>query len=479
MSIFKQYIGGEGRDAAGGGTWDLVNPATELVVQPIPFGGAEDVKLAVDAAADAFPSWSKATPYERSDVLMAAADVIAERADDYAKVTTEESGKPLTEALAEWRGAPNYIRWAAEESKRVYGRTIPPRAANRRIEVSYSPLGVVGSITAWNFPVYNVNRVWSSALAAGCTVVSRPSEFTPRSAMLLAEAMHEAGLPPGVANVVNGDPETMGQTMLDDSRVRKIQFTGSTRVGKLLLEGSGRTVTKLSLELGGNAPVIIFADAGDIAGLAKHAVNAKYRNSGQVCVSPQRFYVQRSVVEEFTAAAVDAAKAHRLGNGLEEGTTLGPLINARQLERVERIVAETVEDGATLLCGGKRAATDRGFFFEATVIADVKPGSPLHEEEVFGPVLPIIPFDDGADAVAMANATEYGLAAYVHTNDLVTALRVSEDLEYGLVAINDWVVAAPEAPFGGVKQSGVGRESGPEGLHEYLEAKTRYFGGIG
>jgi acyl-CoA reductase-like NAD-dependent aldehyde dehydrogenase len=335
----------------------------------------------------------------------------------------------------------------------------------------------VGLITAWNFPVYNQARAISSALAAGCTVVSRPSEYTPRSAMLLASCLEEAGLPPGVLNVVNGEPEPIGQEFLADPRCRKISFTGSTRVGKLLMDGASRTVTRLALEMGGNAPVIVLPDAGDPAPLAEAGVTSKVRNAGQVCVAPQRFYVHEAMVKDFAEAAVNATKRQVVGDGAHPETTVGPLINAVQRERVERIVAETAAQGAKVLTGGNRLDR-KGYFFQPTVMTDVRPGSPLHDEEVFGPVLPMIPFASIEEVIEMANRTEYGLAAFVHTRDLNTAIRLSEELEYGMVAINDWAVATPEAPFGGVKQSGLGRESGPEGVHEYLEPRTRYIGGV-
>jgi acyl-CoA reductase-like NAD-dependent aldehyde dehydrogenase len=338
-------------------------------------------------------------------------------------------------------------------------------------------VGVVGLITAWNFPVYNQARAISSALAAGCTMVSRPSEFTPRSAMLITACLEEAGLPAGVLNLVNGEPHPIGQVMLNDPRCRKISFTGSTRVGKLLMDGASRTVTRLALEMGGNAPVIIFPDAGDVATLANNGLSAKVRNAGQVCVAPQRFYVHGKISEHFTQAAVEAARAQVVGDGSDPATTIGPLINAAQRDRVERIVADTVDQGGTVRTGGTRLDR-RGYFFQPTVVTDVKPGSPLHEEEVFGPVLPIIEFDSIEEVLTMANSTEYGLAAFVHTRDIATAMAVSEQLDYGMVGVNDWYVATPEAPFGGMKQSGLGRESGSEGVLEYLEPKTRYFGGI-
>ncbi len=477
MSEFLQLIGGEKVAALKGGTIDLKNPATETVIQEMPFGDAADADAAISAAAEAFPAWSHTNPFERSEVLHRTADIIESRIGEYAALTTEEAGKPIAQSKAEWSNAPNYFRYAAEEIKRVYGRWIPNRSNNRRIDVTYKPVGVIGVITAWNFPVYNVTRAWSSALAAGCTVVSRPSEYTPRSAMLLGDAVTEAGAPPGVVNVINGRSHEIGQTMLDDPRCRKISFTGSTRVGKLLMEGAARTVTKLALELGGNAPVIIFPDAGDLSRVAAEAVTSKVRNCGQVCVSPQRFYLHRSIVDDFIQLAAAASESQVVGDGSDPATTVGPLINAKQRDRVEELVDQTIEQGGRLVVGGRRL--DRpGYFYAPTVVADVKPGSPLHEEEVFGPVLPIIPFDTTSEAIEMANSAEYGLAAYVHTRDLATAMIVSEELEYGLVGVNDWYVAVPEAPFGGMKQSGLGRESGPEGVMEYLEPKTRFFNGI-
>jgi acyl-CoA reductase-like NAD-dependent aldehyde dehydrogenase len=477
MTPHLQLIDGDWSPARSGETYDLVNPATEDVIEPMPWGDEDDARMALDAAAQAFPAWSHTTPYERAAILLRAADLIEAQADDFAMLTTQEAGKPLAQAKAEWLSAPNYFRWAAEEAKRAYGRHIPSRSGTRRIDVTYRPLGVVGLITAWNFPVYNQTRAISSALAAGCTVVSKPSEFTPRSAMMIAGALLEAGLPAGVLNVVIGEAQPIGQAMLDDPRCRKISFTGSTRVGKLLMDGASRTVTRLALELGGNAPVIIFPDAGDLATLAAAGVTSKVRNAGQVCVAPQRFYVHGSVVDQFTETAAAAASRQVVGNGAEPSTTVGPLINARQRDRVEQIVEDTVDLGARVLVGGKRLE-GRGYFYQPTVLRDVKPGSPLHEEEVFGPVMPVIEFGSVEEVIAMANATEYGLAAYIHTRDLTTALRVSEELEFGMVAINDWYVATPEAPFGGVKQSGLGRESSVEGLFEYMEPKTRFFGGI-
>ncbi len=474
---YGQFIDGQWTAAGDGATWNLINPATEETLEEIPFGNAADARLALDAADAAFGPWSHTNPYQRAKYLEKAAVIIRSRVDEFALVTTEESGKPIEQAKGEWLSCPNYFLWAAEECKRVYGRSIPARTSSRRIDIFYRPVGVVGLITAWNFPVYNQARAISSALAAGCTVVSRPSEFTPRSAMLIAQCLEEAGLPPGVLNLVNGEPEPIGQEFLNDPRCRKISFTGSTRVGKLLMDGASRTVTQLALELGGNAPVIIFPDAGDAAEVAEAGVATKVRNAGQVCVAPQRFYVHESMVDEFAAAAVAAADRQVVGEGSDPSTTVGPLINATQRDRVERLVNETADRGAKVLAGGKRLDR-RGYFFQPTVVSGVEPGTPLHDEEIFGPVMPMIPFSSVDEVLAWANRTEYGLAAFVHTQDLNTAIKLSEELDFGMVAINDWAVATPEAPFGGIKQSGLGRESGPEGLREYLETRTRFIGGV-
>lgn len=476
--VFKQLIQGQWVEAHNGKTWPLVNPATEAVLMDVPFGDGADAAAAVDAAAAAFPEWSRKTPYQRADVLMKAAAWISEHAEKLAPITTEECGKPLSESLGEWRSAANYLIWNAEESKRAYGRTIPARVGSRRIMVIPQPLGVVGTITAWNFPVYNVVRCWSAALAAGCTVVGRPSEYTPRSAMMLAQALHEAGLPAGVLNCINGDPASMAQVMLKDSRVRKISFTGSTRVGRLLMDGASQTVTKLALEMGGNAPIIVFPDV-NVKEVAKQSVIWKYRNAGQVCVAPQRFYVHSKIADEFTEEVTRQSRALRLGNGLLKETQAGPLINAIQRDRVEAMVAEAVAQGAETLTGGGRPGDmPQGYFYSPTVITGLQPTMRLYQEEIFGPVMPIIRFEEPEEVLLMANATPYGLAAFVQTNNMNTAIRMYEGLDFGMVCVNDWLPATPEAPFGGMKQSGLGRECGLEGFEEYTELKAVFIGGV-
>jgi acyl-CoA reductase-like NAD-dependent aldehyde dehydrogenase len=475
---YRQYIGGEWSDASSGRWWDVVNPATEDVVQRVPFGDGSDCRCAIDAAARALPAWASATPYRRAEVLLRTAVLLRARVADLARTTVLESGKPLVQAKGEWLVAADLFEWFAEEGKRAYGRTIPARAAGRRLTVLRQPIGVVGTITAWNFPAYNVARCWAAALAAGCTVVGRPSEFTPLTAMDLMATLVEAGLPAGAANLVNGDPDAMGQAMLDHPACRKISFTGSVRVGKHLMDGASRTVTRLSLELGGNAPVIIFGDA-DLGRLTAGAVTAKYRNGGQVCVAPQRFLVDRRASDAFLDGVVSRVAALRVGDGLDEGTEVGPLINARQRDRVEALVTAARAAGAAVEVGGRRPeGRSKGYFFEPTVVSAVAPTMPLYSEEIFGPVMPVTTFDDVDEAIALANATPYGLAAYVWTADLNTAIRASERLEFGMVAVNDWTPHATEAPFGGWKQSGLGRESGHEGLDEYLETKVVTVGGL-
>ena len=475
---FQQLIDGAWTDAVDGGRWDVMNPATEETIRSVPFGARADCRAAIEAAARAFPVWARATPYERGAILQRTAQLLRERADAIGRTTVMESGKPFPQGKGECLVAADLFEWFAEEGKRAYGRTIPSRTANKRMTVLRQPLGVVGVITAWNFPAYNPSRAWAAALAAGCTVVGRPSEFTPLTAMHIANALVDAGIPPGVFNLVNGDPESMGQEMLDHPACRKISFTGSVRVGKLLMDGASRTVTRLSLELGGNAPVLILPDV-NVETVAAGAVASKFRNNGQVCVSPQRFIVHQTVADEFAERITARAKKLRVGNGLEKESQVGPLINARQRDRVEALVADAGKAGAHVLTGGRRPQDQaKGFFYEPTVLARVKSEMPVYAEEIFGPVLPVTSFDDLDEAIALANRTPYGLAAYVWTNDLRAAIRAWEGLEFGMIGVNEWTPHATEAPFGGMKQSGLGHESGAEGLAEYLETKLVSMGDL-
>lgn len=475
---YKQFIGGQWADAANGGTWDIVNPATEEIVRTVPYGNATDCRAAIEAAARAFPEWSRKTPYERANVLLGAAQRIRKRIEVLYPVNTSESGKTIADAKGDWLAAAALFEWFAEEGKRAYGRIVPSRRPGRSQFVLRQPLGVVGIVTAWNFPAYNPARAAAAALAAGCTVVIRPSEYTPQTAMLMAAILAESGAPAGVVNVINGEPDPMGQEMLDNPALRKIAFTGSVRVGKHLMDGASRTVTRLSLELGGNAPVLIFPDA-DIESLAASTIPAKFRNTGQICISPQRFLVHSGARDEFIERVADGVSKLRVGNGADPASEVGPLINARQRDRVEALVAGAPAEGAELVAGGSRPRElPKGYFYQPTVLSGVKPESLLFSEEIFGPVLPVTSFEDVDEVIGLANRTEYGLAAYVWTSNVKIAARCWERLEFGLVGVNDWSISTIEAPFPGWKQSGIGAECGQEGLEEYMEPKTVILGGL-
>jgi len=474
----KNHINGNWLDAINEGIWAVVNPATEEVIASVPFGGTADVQLAIDAAAATFPAWKSTNAWQRAEVLKKVADLMRVRSKELAQITISEAGKPMPEAVGEWVVAAQFFEWYAEEAKRNYGRTIPASRNNKRMSVIAQPIGVVGIITAWNFPVWNLCRVWAAALAAGCTIVAKPSEYTPLTAMALMELLIEAGLPAGVANLVLGNASEIGEALLSRPEVRKIHFVGSTRVGKLLLEGASRTNTKLSLELGGNAPCLIFPDV-NLEAVAQSAAIAKSRNCGQVCVSPQRFLVHQDIYAAFVERVSFHLSQLKIGQGDDSNTQIGPLINARQREQVEQVVQNSIRQGARLSTGGHRPAQfPKGFFYTPTVLSDVSPDYDIFRKEVFGPVMGVTPFSSTDEAISLANDTEYGLASYMWTNDLRTSIKVSEALEFGIVGINEWAAHATEAPFGGWKQSGLGYECGEEGLHEYLEKKLISIGDL-
>lgn len=468
---YRMLINGEWQDARSGQTWDVVNPATEEIIASVPFGGAEEAEAAISAAHEAQPGWAAMTAYERGAILRRAADLLRERLDELAPIMTRECGKPLAEARGEWNACADLFDWFAEEGKRAYGRTIPARRGEKRLMAIPMPMGVVATITAWNFPAYLPARKWSGALAAGCTVVGRPSELTPMSAMALVNVLVEAGMPTGVVNLVNGDPVSIGQAFLQSPYVDKISFTGSQRVGQILMRGAADQIKHLSLELGGSAPVLIFDDV-DVRDAAQRAVTAKFRNNGQVCISPARFYVQAGIYDEFLAAVRELSGQLVLGDGLQPGVTNGPLVTANGRNNVEAFVQDAVHKGAQVVAGGTRpAGLERGYFFEPTVLANVNPLMRVTCEEVFGPVMPVYKFNTLEEALQMANNTPFGLAGYVLTRDLSRATRAYEGLRFGIVGVNDLVPATAEGPFGGVKQSGWGREGAQEGLHEYLDTK--------
>ena len=467
----RMYIDGRWADAEGGGTLAVINPADESTVAEVAFGGRAEADRAVEAAARALPAWRALSAYDRAKPLKRTAELIRERADALARTLTTEQGKPLPEARAEVLSAADTFEWFAEEGKRAYGRIIPSANIAKRHMAIKHPVGVVGTITPWNFPITLAARKIAPALAAGCTAVSRPADQTPLSLIGLFECLAEAGLPPGVANLVIGDARAVADAYFANPAVRKISFTGSTAVGKELIRRSADGVKRLSLELGGHAPLIVFPDA-DIQQVAQAAVIGKFRNNGQVCIAPSRFYVHQDVSKDFTEAAVELAKKLKLGNGLEEGVQVGPMVESRALDKTAALIADARSHGARVLAGGARSTRfDRGYFFEPTILREVDGSMKLMTEEPFAPVMPILDFSKLDDVIAAANATPYGLAAYVFTNDLTVATRMAEGLEAGIIGINDPVPATPQCPFGGMKESGLGRELGMEGLEAYLETK--------
>ncbi len=472
---FKQFINGQWVDAANGHSWEIRDPATQAVIATVPFGNATDVRTALEAANAAFPDWSARTPYDRAAILMRAAAAIREQADALGALMTRECGKPLVEARGEWIASADLLEWFAEEGKRAYGRTVPSRRANKRIIVLHQPVGVVATITAWNFPAWLLARAWGAALAAGCTVVGRPSELTPLSAMALTNLLAEAGIPAGVLNLVNGEPDTMGAELLANPICRKVSFTGSTRVGRILMRGAADNITRLSLELGGSAPVLVFPDV-DLDWAAKTAVASRFRNNGQVCVAPQRFYVHKDAYEPFLDKVHGLVNNLKVGHGLDKATNVGPLVTAVQRDKVELLTQDAIHHGATVVTGGTRPVglpdeLAHGYFFQPTVLTGITPAMRIAQEEIFGPVMPVTPFHDVEEALALANDTVYGLAAYILTHNLDTAIRMYEGIHAGIIGVNDMLPTATEAPFGGMKQSGLEREQGSEGLAKYLETK--------
>ena len=469
-------IGGRWVGADEGGVIEVNDPATGAIIGTVPDAGEAETRRAIDTASEAFETFSRTTANERAAILRRMQQVMLDHTDELAELLTLEQGKPLAEAKGEITIGANYIGWFAEEARRIEGRTVESPWADRRIMVLREPVGVVGAITPWNFPSSMLARKIGPAIAAGCTSVVKPSEFTPYSGLAWGLIAEEAGLPEGVINIVTGDAAAIGKALTDDQRVAKITFTGSTRVGRLLLSQSGATVKRVSMELGGNAPFLVFDDA-DLDRAVEGAMAAKYRNSGQTCVCTNRFYVQAGVYDEFVEKLAEKAKALRVGNGFE-GAEQGPLINEAALAKVEDLVADAKGQGANIVEGGARHELG-GTFYQPTVIAGATQDMRITREEVFGPVAAVYRFDDEAEAVRLANDTEYGLAAYFYTNDLGRTFRVMRGLRYGLVGVNEGIITTPEAPFGGVKQSGLGSEGGREGIGEYLDTKYVCIGGLG
>ncbi len=467
----RMYIGGEWCDAIHGGTLKIENPADESVVAEVAYGGRDDAERAIQAASAAFPAWRAVSTYDRAKILKKTAELMRDRADRIARTLTMEQGKPLIEARTEVLHAADTFEWFAEEGKRAYGRIIPPTNIAKRYLAIKHPVGVVATITPWNFPAALPSRKIAPALAAGCTVVCRPADQTPLTVLEMFECLIEAGIPKGVANLVMGEAIPIADAFFANPAVRKISFTGSTAVGKELIRRSADQVKRLSLELGGHAPLIVFPDA-DLKQVAQAAVIGKFRNNGQVCIAPSRFYVQEKIAADFTDLVVEITRGLKVGNGLEPGVQVGPMFEARALTKTASLVDDASAKGAKILTGGKPSTQfPKGHWFEPTVIRGVSPEMRIMTDEPFAPVMPLLDFSKIDDVIAAANNTPYGLAAYVFTNDLTVATRMAEGLEAGIIGINDPVPATPQCPFGGMKQSGMGRELGMEGLDAYYETK--------
>jgi succinate-semialdehyde dehydrogenase/glutarate-semialdehyde dehydrogenase len=473
----QAYVNGEWTLAASGKTHDVHNPATGEKLGTVPDMGAAETRRAIETAAAAFPKWAAMTARERGAILRRWYDLMMANQEDLALIMTAEQGKPLAESKGEIAYAASFIDWFAEEGKRIYGDVIPTHQADKRLLVLRQPIGVVAAVTPWNFPAAMITRKAGPALAAGCTFVCKPAHQTPYCALAMAELGARAGIPPGVLNIVTGmDAAAIGAEMTSNPTVKKITFTGSTAVGKKLMAQSAGTLKKLSLELGGNAPFIVFEDA-DLDAAVAGAITSKYRNTGQTCVCANRFLVQGTIYEAFAGKLVHAVSQLRVGDGLKGATDQGPLIDAKALAKVEQHVADAVSKGAQIAHGGKRHALG-GTFYQPTVITHVKPDMLMAREETFGPVAPLFRFDTEAEAIRMANDTEFGLASYFYTRDLARSWRVAEALEYGIVGLNTGLISTEVAPFGGVKESGIGREGSRYGILDYTELKYVCVGGI-
>ena len=464
------FIGGTWCPAISGTTLNVYDPATGEVIKTIANGGVEDGAAAMDAAVDAAPAWAKTPPRERAEILRRAFDLVQERQDQVALLMTLEMGKPLAESKAEVKYGSEFLRWFSEEAVRIFGRYgINPEGTGRMI-VTQHPVGPCFLITPWNFPLAMATRKISPALAAGCTVVIKPPELTPLTTLYFVQILMEAGLPPGVVNVITTHTSSkVSAPIIADPRLRKLSFTGSTEVGRKLLEQAAEGILRTSMELGGNAPFLIFDDA-DLGAAVDGAMLAKFRNIGQACTAANRFIVHEAIADEFAARVTERVQAFKVGRGTEEDVQIGPLINADAVDKADALVRDATDRGAKVLTGG-HAIDGPGTFYEPTVVTGVRPGSDILREEIFGPVLSIVTFGDEDEAVRIANDTEYGLVGYAYTKDLARGQRLIESLETGMLGLNVGVVSNAAAPFGGVKQSGIGREGGFEGIHEYLSTK--------
>ncbi len=477
-SLFREqaFVCGSWVDADSGRRFDVVNPSTGKTIGSVPDMGREEVSRAIDAAEAVFFMWREETARDRATYLKRWHDLMMENQEDLARIMTAEQGKPLAESRGEIAYAAAFIEWFAEEARRIYGDVIPSPKAESRILTIKAPVGVCAAITPWNFPSAMIARKAAAALAAGCPMVVKPAGQTPFSALAMAELARRAGMPAGVFNVVTGDSKTIGRELTENPTIRKLSFTGSTETGRLLMKHSAGTVKRLSLELGGHAPFIVFSDAGLDAAVSG-AMASKYRNSGQTCVCANRFYVHTDIYDEFISQLTDSVKRLRVADGFADGAQQGPLIDTAAVEKVAAQIADALEKGGEVLCGGGRHALG-GNFFEPTVIAEATPDMRIAVEETFGPVAPVFRFREETEVIGMANNTDFGLAAYFYTRDVGRIWRVAEALEYGIIGVNTGLISTEVAPFGGMKQSGFGREGSKYGIDEYLEIKYLNVSGL-
>lgn len=469
MEVKKFYINGEWVSAISGESYEVRNPATGELVSNVTYGDGRDAKLAIESASKAFKFWSSLPAAERSKYLYKLYDVIIEEKENLAKAITFEMGKPLKEARREVNIAAEYVLWYAEEAKRIYGEIISASATDKRIHVIKQPVGPVAAITPWNFPVSMITRKLAPALAAGCTVVLKPASHTPNSAIKLFECIEKAGFPAGVVNLVIGKSSSIGEEFTSHPKINKVTFTGSTAVGKKLMEAASKQVKRVSMELGGHAPFIVFEDA-DLEKAAEGAIVSKYRNTGQTCICLNRLFVHRSVKDKFVMIFKEKVEQLNVANGMDETSDIGPLVDQSAIEKVREHVKDALDKGAELITGGENVGKDT-LFYQPTILSNMTNEMLITHEETFGPVCPIYVFDEEDEVVQMANDTEYGLAAYYFTSDLGRAIRIGEKLDYGIIGVNDPVPTTVQAPFGGMKESGLGREGGHQGLAGFLEEK--------
>ena len=478
-SKFGQFIDGKWQSSADNATYDVINPATEEVIGKASKASPADVDKALKSAEKGFAIWKKFSPWNRAVIIRKIADLMRKKNNELAKWMTLETGKPLAEGLAEVSGSADIFEWNAEETKRIYGQTVQSRFEDTRVIINYEPVGVVAALSPWNFPLVLAARKISTALAAGCSVICKPDVITPGTVMELVDIMNQCGVPPGVVNLLSGDPALIASQLISSDIIKKISLTGSTRVGKIILKQAAEKIQRVTMELSGHAPFIVHADA-NVEKATDIAMAAKYRNNGQVCISPSRFYIHESKKKQFTELFVNKTLKLKIGNGLDKDVQLGPITTKKRLEEIEKLVEVTKKEGAKILCGGKRpSGFNKGYFYEPTIFDNVKDNFRIMTEEPFGPLTPLLTFKNFDEVIKQANNQVAGLAAYVCTSSIELANKTSEALETGMVAVNTPFISNAETPFGGIKQSGYGREGGSVGIKDYLNTKYTHLGLLG